>query len=150
MTIKFYSRSSGGYEAFSNFARYGFRVDGQYYETNEHFFQSKKFEGTAHETAVAAAPGPGTAQRWGKDRSRPLRSDWEQVKHDVMLTGLRAKFTQNPQLLKLLLSTSSEELIEDSPVDYYWGCGKSGSGKNMLGKLLMQLREQLRVEGVIS
>jgi predicted NAD-dependent protein-ADP-ribosyltransferase YbiA (DUF1768 family) len=44
------------------------------------------------------------------------------------------------------MDTGTEELIEDSPVDYYWGCGADGSGKNMLGKLLMELREELKGE----
>ena len=43
-----------------------------------------------------------------------------------------------------LLSTGERKLIEDSPVDYYWGCGEDGSGVNMLGKLLMELRTELQ------
>lgn len=38
------------------------------------------------------------------------------------------------------------EIVEDSPIDSYWGCGADGLGKNMLGKLLMKLREELKNE----
>ena len=37
-----------------------------------------------------------------------------------------------------------KELIESSPYDYYWGCGGDGSGKNRLGKILMEVRTFLK------
>jgi predicted NAD-dependent protein-ADP-ribosyltransferase YbiA (DUF1768 family) len=43
----------------------------------------------------------------------------------------------------LLLSTGNATLIEDSPMDFYWGCGSDGTGKNMLGKILMEYRDIL-------
>jgi len=57
-----------------------------------------------------------------------------------MLTAITAKFTQYPVLKHILLKTKNAILIEDSPIDYYWGCGKDGSGKSRLGQLLMKLR----------
>ena len=42
------------------------------------------------------------------------------------------------------LATGDEELVEDSPNDYYWGRGRSGTGKNMLGRILMEVRDELR------
>ncbi|WP_081589256.1 MULTISPECIES: NADAR family protein [Fischerella] len=45
---------------------------------------------------------------------------------------------------EILLSTGDEEIVENSPIDYYWGCGADGSGKNMLGIILMEVREILR------
>jgi ribA/ribD-fused uncharacterized protein len=75
-----------------------------------------------------------------------MRSDWDEVKYEAMKVVLTAKFLQHHDLRKQLMDTGTEELIEDSPVDYYWGCGADGSGKNMLGKLLMELREELKGE----
>ncbi len=46
-----------------------------------------------------------------------------------------------------LLATGDEELIENAPNDYYWGCGADGTGLNMTGKLLMELRTELRTAG---
>jgi len=63
-----------------------------------------------------------------------------------MRRALRAKFTQHPDLRTLLLGTGDEEIVENAPGDYYWGCGKDGSGKNRLGALLMELRAELRQE----
>lgn len=60
-----------------------------------------------------------------------------------MLKAVRRKFELHTQLRKLLLATGSEELIENAPSDYYWGCGSDGSGQNKLGQLLMRVRLEL-------
>jgi len=82
----------------------------------------------------------------GRDRKLPLRRDWESVKENIMRRALYAKFTQHPDLKKLLLSTGDAKLVEHTERDSYWGDGGDGSGKNRLGYLLMELREKLRME----
>lgn len=144
MAIKFYQERAAPYGCFSNFSRHSFEVDGAPWQTVEHYFQAMKFAGTEHERAVQVAPAPMIAKQIGGDRARPLRADWEAVKDDVMRRGVRAKFEQNPDILAVLLGTGDEELIEDAPQDYYWGCGEKGTGKNMLGKVLMEVRGALR------
>lgn len=42
-----------------------------------------------------------------------------------------------------MLATGDEDIVENAPSDYYWGCGADGSGKNMLGKILMEVRNTL-------
>jgi len=144
MAIKFYRERDKPHGCFSNFSPHGFTLDGAAWQTAEHYFQAMKFAGTEHERAVQAAPAPMTAKEMGGDRARPLRPDWDQVKDDVMRRAVRAKFEQNPDILAVLLGTGDEELIEDAPGDYYWGCGAEGTGQNMLGKVLMEVREALR------
>ena len=73
-----------------------------------------------------------------------IRSDWDTVRDDVMMTALMAKFTQNDYLKKILLDTGDVEIVEDSPRDSYWGWGKDKKGLNMLGKTLMKVRETLK------
>jgi hypothetical protein len=80
----------------------------------------------------------------GRDRSHPLRGDWEQVKDEIMQQAVLQKFETHADIREILLSTSDELIVENSPIDYYWGCGKDGSGKNRLGELLMTVREILR------
>ena len=63
-----------------------------------------------------------------------------------MRDALRAKFAQNPELKSLLLSTGDSVLVEHTTNDCYWADGGDGSGKNRLGQLLVELREQLRSE----
>lgn len=72
--------------------------------------------------------------------------DWEDNKIDCMREVLRIKFTTSPELRAKLVKTGRSELIEDSPYDSFWGSGRYGSGHNMLGKLLMQLRAKLVAE----
>jgi ribA/ribD-fused uncharacterized protein len=84
------------------------------------------------------------AARLGRSRAIPIRSDWEQVKLHVMRVAVRQKFLSHLRLAELLLSTGNEELIEDAPRDAYWGCGQDGTGLNWLGKILMEVREELR------
>jgi len=143
MPIYFYGIRDA-YGAFSNFAHYGFTLDGEYWPTSEHYFQAAKFAGTDYAKAIQKAKTPKIAATLGRSREHPLRHDWEAVKDNVMHRALLAKFTQHPELRELLLNTGDDSIVEASPTDYYWGCGQDGSGKNRLGILLMELRDQLR------
>lgn len=144
--VVFY-RVNDPYGAFSNFSQYGFDIDGKHWPTSEHYFQAQKFAGTTHEEEVRLAPTVRDAARIGRDRRLPLRPDWENVKLDVMRMALHHKFAAHPSLADLLLSSGDEEIIEQTTDDYYWGCGSDGSGMNMLGKLLMELRAEYRSSG---
>jgi len=143
MAIYFY-RVSDRFGEFSNFAKYPFEAEGKTWPTSEHYFQAKKFAGTAHEEEVRLARSARVAAAMGRERNRPLRSDWETIKLEVMRTALRHKFDQHSYLVDLLLSTNEEEIIEQTTDDLYWGCGSNGSGLNMLGQLLMELRDVYR------
>ncbi len=57
---------------------------------------------------------------------------------------LRAKVSQHPYVRKKLLDTGNRELIEDSWRDDFWGIGPDKNGQNILGKLWMQVREEIR------
>lgn len=127
----------------SNFSRHPIKINGKKYKTTEHYFQSQKFAGTEYEGKVRRASSPMEAAKIGRDRSLPLRKDWESVKDSIMEKALLAKFEQHPDLKKQLLETGDAILIEDTTDDHYWGCGSSGKGKNMLGKLLMKIRKRL-------
>jgi ribA/ribD-fused uncharacterized protein len=143
MAIRFYS-AHGDHGGFSNFSAHEVRMKGKVWPTSEHYFQAQKFEGTPHEAEIRRASSPGNAARMGRDRKRPLRRDWESIKDDVMRAVVRAKFEQHEELKALLLATGDEELIEHTERDHYWADGGDGSGKNMLGKILMEVRSALR------
>lgn len=141
--IKFY-RTGDAFGEFSNFAAFPFTIEEKEWRTTEHYFQAQKFVGTEFEEEIRNIPSPMIAARAGRDRKKPLRPDWEAVKDDVMRAAVRAKFTQHPKLAELLLSTGDAELIEHTKNDSYWADGGDGSGKNMLGIILMEVREELR------
>lgn len=63
-----------------------------------------------------------------------------------MQKAVLQKFKTHADIREILLVTGDEVLVENSPIDYYWGCGKDSSGKNKLGQILMEVREILRNE----
>ena len=143
--INFYSTKEA-YGCFSNFSAHPFRLKNKIWKTSEHYFQAQKFAGTEYEEELRLVASPMVVARMGRSRQRPLRKDWETVKDDIMREALKAKFTQNKDLKKILLDIGDAILVEHTKNDSYWGDGGDGSGKNMLGKLLMELRETLKKE----
>jgi N-glycosidase YbiA len=141
--INFYS-TKDAYGCFSNFAASPFRINNKVWKTSEHYFQAQKFAGTEHEEELRLVASPMVVARMGRSRQRPLRKDWETAKDEIMREALRAKFTQNEELRRILLETGDALLVEHTKNDSYWGDGGDGSGKNMLGILLMELREELK------
>lgn len=146
MAIHFYSNLEEPYGCFSNFSPHGVNLDGLYWPTTEHYFQAQKFVGTPDAEEIRCAKSPKDAADKGRERKRPLRPDWEQVKEDTMRQAVLAKFRTHAKLREILLSTGDDEIVENAPGDYYWGCGADGTGKNRLGAILMEVRAVLRRE----
>ena len=144
--IKFY-KVQEQFGCFSNFAAYPIEVDGKVWPTSEHYFQAQKFTGTEFEEEIRRVKSPMIAARMGRDRSKPLRADWERVKDEVMRRAVLAKFTQHDELRDILLSTGDALLVEHTRNDSYWGDGGDGRGRNMLGQILSSVREELRGTG---
>jgi len=144
VAILFYSNRDNPYGCFSNFSRHPFELDGRRWPTSEHYFQAQKFQDWADAEDVRRARSPKEAADIGRDHSRALRRDWENVKDDVMRRAVLRKFETHDDIRQILLDTGDESIVENAPGDYYWGCGADGSGKNMLGTILMEVRETLR------
>ena len=121
-------------------------VDGERYAGPEAYFQLQKSFGTpSHEAAKAAMKTiTNPDEAWAVGRVHGLRADWEQAKVEIMRTAIRAKFTQSTELRALLLSTGAHPLVQLKPDDQFWGSGRNGRGQNMLGVLLMELRDELK------
>lgn len=144
--IHFYSVGDN-YGEFSNFAPYPVVLGGKTWPTTEHYFQAQKFLDEGRREAIRRAKTPNLAAKLGRDRGSPLRPDWEAVKVDIMREAVRAKFSQHETLAELLLLTGDAPLIEHTDNDSYWADGGDGSGKNMLGRILMEVRETLQASG---
>jgi len=134
----------GEYSWLSNFSAHGFMYQEIWYPTNEHFFQGWK--GTVEDRArIAALDTPGKAKRAGKKIK--LAWNWDSIRDEVMMTGLMAKYDQNPQLRAKLVATEGFDLVEGNTWhDNYWGdcsCPKCAhiTGQNKLGNMHMQIRE---------
>lgn len=140
--IKFY-KPNAPYGEFSNFSEHSVFIDGKVWPTTEHYFQAQKFHGTQHEEVIRNLKTPMDAKIAGQDRSKPLREDWEKIKDNIMRKAVYEKFTQHPELKKLILSTGNAFLIEHTKNDNYWADGGDGNGRNMLGQILMEVRKIL-------
>ena len=125
-----------------NFHREALVYKGILYPTAEHAYRQSKavFESDRHQ--IAKLKTPGEAKRAGR-RIRMLRKDWEEVKVEIMLEIVQVKF-KSIALANMLLATEDEELVEENTWgDKFWGTS-GGAGKNELGKILMQVREELK------
>lgn len=129
------------YYFLSNFYECPIIYRGIRYKNNEAAFQSMKTENILERHEFSEL-NPSKAKH--KGRKVTLRKDWEEIKDQIMYEVVKSKFTQNDDLRLKLLSTGEEELIEGNDWnDTYWGMC-SGEGKNMLGKILMRVREEVK------
>ncbi|EOC5727107.1 DUF1768 domain-containing protein [Cronobacter turicensis] len=144
MTQKIYFyRVNEPYGVFSNFHSTGFSVSEIWWPTVEHYFQAQKFHDEILRGKIRSLTSPMEAAKVGRSRNYPLREDWELIKDDVMRFAVLKKFSQNDEAKNILLSTGGAELIEHTKNDRYWADGGDGTGKNMLGKILMETRSVL-------
>lgn len=137
------NRFNGEHSFLSNFYPCPLFYDGASYSSVEHAYQAAKtldpdkrqrFQADGMLTATMAKKAGRTLQ---------LRFDWENVKLNVMRHLLRLKF-QQPDLRHKLLATGGKELVEGNTWgDRFWGV-YNGSGKNHLGRLLMDVRRENR------
>lgn len=130
----------GKYAFLSNFFHHEGRI------TAEHLFQSMKPTDPKWQLAILDAETPAEAKALG--RECPLREDWEDIKDDVMWWVLQVKFRKGSDCRKWLLETGDAELSEGNwHGDSYWGYDlKSQAGLNVLGHLLVELREAIVLE----
>lgn len=151
MPIFFY-KVNEPYGCFSNFSAHPIQLDGKTWPTSEHYFQAQKFITTAPEYAeqIRLESSPMKAANMGRSRKVPLRADWEEIKDDVMRKAVYAKVETHDDVRQSLLSTKQEILIEQTTKDTYWGCGTDGTGKNMLGMILMEIRSLLQDSSILD
>ena len=139
----------GEHRFLSNFAAFPVVFDGVEYPTAEHAYVAAKTLDPQIRAWVRQIDTPGNAKYRGK--SIALRPDWEDVRDDVMLSILRSKFTRNPQARDQLIATGDAEIIEGNAWhDNYCGrcrckaCAGVVDAHNVLGRLLMMVRDELR------
>jgi ribA/ribD-fused uncharacterized protein len=136
------TRFRNEYKFLSNFFPADVEFEGDVYHSVEHAYQAAKSTLRQDRCLIRGTKKAGAAKYQGKFYIS-LRPGWEDMKLEVMLLLLRQKFTI-PALRDALLATGDAELIEGNYWgDFYWGVCE-GVGKNHLGKLLMQVREEIR------
>lgn len=149
-------RFEGKYRFLSNFYPAVIPTGRRNYPTVEHFYQAMKaFPGVMLSNGKTARQWVAEATTPGKSKWRgneiPLRPDWENIKTDVMRWGIDRKF-EIPELAKKLLATGTDLLVEGNfHEDDFWGIDlATNDGKNMLGKILMDKRIELKNKKLFS
>ena len=140
--IGFYNRE---FFCLDNFSSFGFVLDGIYYQTVEHAYQSFKFRIVAPEIEkrIIKSYSAYDAQRIAHENIDKQCANWDEIKLSVMEKLIRAKLDQNPYVKRKLLETGDCMICEDSPKDSFWGIGPNRDGRNELGKLWMRLRSEI-------
>jgi ribA/ribD-fused uncharacterized protein len=136
----------GAYRFLSNFYPCPISFDGMMYPTVEHAFQAAKTESYLVREMIRDCPTPGTAKRMGGNKKLfIIRPHWDEMRLGTMLSLLRKKFSLR-SFKERLISTGDRQLVEGNWWrDTYWGVDdETGLGENHLGKLLMQVREELK------
>ena len=132
------------YGCFSNFYPCTFIWAGRKFNCSEQAFMWAKasfFRDDDMAVRIFEETDPKKIKRLGRLVKNYDDYEWSQVRYSFMLGINEAKYSQNKDLRDILLSTREAEIIEDSPYDYIWGIGKNGTGHNLLGKILMSIRD---------
>jgi ribA/ribD-fused uncharacterized protein len=133
----------GNYSFCSNFYPARIKYRGVEYPSSEHAYQASKTLDMIERNRIAQLSTPGKAKKAG--RMVTPRSDWENVKLNIMREIVFIKFDGHLDLKELLLATGDHELIEGNKWhDTFWGVC-DGIGQNYLGKILMEIRTIFKI-----
>lgn len=131
---------SGQHRFLSNFWMCDVPCYDMTYPSAEHAYQAHKTEDMNVRHMICGLSTPGQAKRAGQELQ--LRLHWGGIKVGVMQTIVESKFIHNPSLMRLLDATENEILVEGNTWgDTFWGQCPVGQGKNMLGQILMNIRD---------
>jgi ribA/ribD-fused uncharacterized protein len=149
--IRFYRSNEKPYGIFSNLFRRRILFEDKEFATAEHAYQAGKPKRAEVQEWLLNAPTPSLVAMAAHGLyTWEIVPNWSEIKFDRMRMVLRAKFSQHEDLREILLSTGDARIVEvgrvDSPVNRTWG-EVNGKGQNMLGVLLMELREELKSNG---
>lgn len=129
----------------SNFSSFSLFWSGHRFDTSEHLYHWLKFSGRPDiQDAIRKAPSAHEAFKLAERHKADRRHDWDDVKVELMRDILWAKVSQHEYVRRKLLATGDRELVENSWRDDFWGWGPNRDGQNMLGKLWMEIRAELR------
>lgn len=150
LEVRFYRSSERPYGPLSNLYRCLIEFEGETFATSEHAYQAGKPRRREVREWLMGAPSPALLAMAAHGLYYwDVTPGWSRTKFTRMRRVLHAKFTQHADLCGLLLSTGSARLVEaatvDNAVNRLWG-EVNGQGRNMLGELLMELRDELRLE----
>lgn len=141
--IPYYETS---YFVFSNFSPHAVTMNGVLYPTAEHAYHAAKFDDEKIKVEIRNARSPLEAYALGQKYKSQRRKDWDAIKIQVLHDIVTEKVKQHEEVKAALLATGDEEIVEVNPNDDFWGNGRDGNGQNQMGKIVMKIREELRLQ----
>lgn len=150
----------GNEDYMSNWYKVSFELNGITFNCSEQYMMYSKamvFGDTYHAQKILETNSQAKQKGFGRQVRNYDDKIWSEVRIDVVFEGIMAKFKQNENLKEQLLSTGDLHLVEASPYDQIWGIGmdeddpdatnpEKWDGLNLLGEVLMVVREHLRQE----
>ena len=147
--VNFY-RATGEYGFLSNLYKKSLVFEGISFPTPEHAYQYGKFRDEDTRKWAMESPKPHLLSILAQSLfSWDIVNNWSKIKVNRMYNILKVKFSDS-ELKNKLLDTENSILIENSKTDAFWGIGQKCKGKNMLGKMLMKVREEIKKENEIK
>lgn len=161
--IFFYGHKNYKYSWMSNFYMCKFISNGIEFNCSEQYFMKKKQEqfdpdNTTLANDIIKTKSPAVAKKLGRQVKNYDESTWDSLRYNIMLDAIRLKMQYNFDLKEKLIATHPKQLYEASHFDKIWGIGKSvanikyeyertntfkSNGLNLLGKALMEVREEI-------
>jgi ribA/ribD-fused uncharacterized protein len=133
------------FHPFDSFSAHQVIIWGIKFPTTEHAFQWKKFSVARPDISglILEAPSPEAAKRISIDYKQDTPESWHKEKVAIMEEIFRAKAEQNRDVREALKRSDNRQIVENSPVDSFWGIGPNGNGQNMVGKIWMKIRDNI-------
>ena len=133
------------FHPFDSFSAHQVNIWGIKFPTAEHAFQWKKFFSMRPDISaqILEAPSPEAAKQISQMYKLDMPANWHQIKVSIMKEVFTAKAEQNRDVKEALQRSGNRQIIENSPVDSFWGCGPDGKGQNMVGKIWMEIRNNI-------
>lgn len=139
-TIYFYTPV---FYALDNFSAHIVEIWGRKFQTSEHAYQWRKFADSNPDIAerIFVATSPGEVKKISDAHKSDIFPEFHELKIEIMEEILRAKAAQHEKVRRILKESGNKTIVENSPVDSFWGVGPDGTGENALGKLWMKVRD---------
>lgn len=130
-----------------NFSAHTVRIWGKTFPTSEHAYQWKKYSSSYPKIAesILAAVSPHAVKQIADLHKPEVSPEWYEKRVVIMEEILQVKAEQHKDVRDALKRTGSRIIVENSPVDSFWGTGPDGTGENQMGEIWMKIRLKILV-----
>jgi hypothetical protein len=153
--VYFWSVNDKEYSCFSQWYPCKFEEDSIWFNCSEQYMMANKallFGDNDIYDKIMKTSSPKIMKSLGKKVKNFNPKIWNKEKYDIVLCGNMLKFGYDIEMLEILRNTGNSIIAEASPYDNIWGIGmkkqkdlteKDWKGTNLLGKILMEVRESI-------